>query len=191
MKLRDVYWFLQPTIAVLIGFGAVLTLRYELVAPNASRGALDATLERRLSKTLGSLELPRPALTPDRVVRIQMAALASVDRPDGALQCFCFASPANRAVTGPLERFARYVRVPPYDALSEPEAATIGKTTLIDGTARVLVTVVSDQQVQAFVWILSKQYAPPWHECWMTDAVFPLQTPVGQPYASSALPEAS
>ena len=61
---------------------------------------------------------PSPELSPDAVLDIQLKALQRADLDDGAMQVvFNFASPGNRAVTGPLERFDAMVRGFPYDVL--------------------------------------------------------------------------
>ena len=61
---------------------------------------------------------PSPALNPGEVVRIQVEAL----RKNGPLNegielTYRFASPGNKQVTGPLDRFVRMVSSAPYDRL--------------------------------------------------------------------------
>src|SRR5262245_55190732 len=55
-----------------------------------------------------NLTLPSPAFDPADVVRLQLDALRRFhDDPRAVAQCYSFASPANRTVTGPMTRFAR------------------------------------------------------------------------------------
>jgi hypothetical protein len=173
IALRDVYWFLKPTLAVLLCYGVGL-VGYD--AFTSQRSAATAA-EDRVASSFASLVVPDPSLSPAEVINIQLRGLADPNRADGAMQCFCFASPENRVVTGPMERFGRMVRLAPYDALSAPDAVIVGRATLVDGAARVLVSVLYAGQLQTFVWVLNKQTAPPMQDCWMTDAVFPLRNP--------------
>src|SRR5437868_5608431 len=66
------------------------------------------------------LPKPHPDLSPDEVMRIILDALQHNDTPGadcGIETAFNFASPANRAVTGPLPRFVEMVRNPMYQSL--------------------------------------------------------------------------
>ena len=102
--------FLRPTFIALVGFGLVAGVG-NLTFLKAPRPEEQAGPEGLLPGEagrldLGSVVLPRPDLAPGEVVRLQLAGLSD-QKADGVgiLQCYCFASPANRAVTGPLERF--------------------------------------------------------------------------------------
>lgn len=122
---------------------------------------------------VAQLEQPRPELSPEEVVRIQLRSLASANGM-GMVECFGFASPANRVQTGPIERFAQMVRQPPYDVLSQPHTSVVGSAVFREETARVLVTILHSQRVSTFVWVLSRQKDPPFAGCWMSDAVLPV-----------------
>jgi hypothetical protein len=120
------------------------------------------------------IDLRRPSATmgPADVVQLQLASLNDLDRERGIRQCFLFASPANRMVTGPLSRFGRMVARPPYDVLCQRRATLIGKPLIAADQARVLVTVAIDaDEVRVFQFELSRQRAAPYLDCWMTDAV--------------------
>ena len=70
---------------------------------------------RRPRKGAGDAPVPKPELTPEQVVEIQVEALRKNDVPTpdaGIATTFRFASPGNRKVTGPLERFAPIVKAP-------------------------------------------------------------------------------
>jgi hypothetical protein len=54
---------------------------------------------------------PSPLLSPDEVVKIQVAALKDNDASNSGIELtFRFASPENRSTTGPLDRFGRASR---------------------------------------------------------------------------------
>ena len=61
---------------------------------------------------------PKPALKPDEAVRIQLLAMKNNDASDlGIKITFRFASPANKRVTAPLEKFIRLLKNPSYSPL--------------------------------------------------------------------------
>ncbi len=130
-----------------------------------------------LAARIGAIVYPRTDLSPADVVQIQLDACAGRDWGRGSLQCFCFASPSNRAVTGPLARFGQMLRQPPYDVLNNPDRVLIGRPKLVQGTSRILVTVAKDEKIYVFVWLLEKQTDAPFDGCWMTEAVLAVEPP--------------
>jgi hypothetical protein len=169
--------FLLPTLAVVAlfalsaGVASRLLPRWEDDAEFVARGGLAA--EDLDNLDLARVELPRPSLSPTEVVELQLAGLADPS-PDGVgiLQCYCFASPGNKIVTGPLERFGQMVLGGDYQCLSRPRATLVGQSLVRADVARVLVTVLDENwQVRAFTFVLSKQKEGPCRDCWMTDAV--------------------
>ncbi|MEC7485917.1 MAG: hypothetical protein VX570_04550, partial [Pseudomonadota bacterium] len=63
------------------------------------------------------LVVPDPSIAPEEVVAIQMKALQFNDNPSpdfGIAQTWNFAHPRNRAMTGPLPRFANMLKGPAY-----------------------------------------------------------------------------
>jgi hypothetical protein len=182
--------FVQPTLlavlalALLVGvnrllFPAKAAVRAELIAPSA----LAADDLPRLGAD--RMVLPSPDFSPKEVVEFQLAGLADpAPNGIGILQCFCFASPANRAATGPLERFGAMVRQGEFACLAAPEAKLVGKPRISGPLARLLVTVVdSEQRLRAFTFILSRQASEPFKDCWMTEAVFPVTNGFDEPPA--------
>lgn len=120
---------------------------------------------------------PSPHYTPQQVIEIQLGALGSnaawgEDR--GLEVTFGFASLANRAMTGPSARFAAMVRSS-YGALLDHEGARIGP---FEASGRrvvfpVMVT-AKDGSEHGYAWVLSRQADGPYADCWMTDAVVPV-----------------
>lgn len=123
---------------------------------------------------------PRPEWTPEKVVAIQMAALkSSLTDPLGVADCFALASPSNRIVTGPIERFAVMLSSPSYRPLVDRKSCQIGKAVVNGGYAVVLVTVVqNDGRLLAYRFLLSRQDQPEVAGCWMTNAVLIAAPPV-------------
>jgi hypothetical protein len=166
--------FLRPTLWVLLAVGAgVAAWKLGKGSPGESSAA--ATIEELIAHRGGQIIEPKPALSPAEVVQIQLAGLADA-RGDGlgVLQCYAFASPRNRAATGPLDRFAEMVRTAPFASLARPRAVLVGEP-LIDGRfAKLLVTAIDrDDQLHAFTFIMFRQEEAPLADCWMTEAVYP------------------
>jgi hypothetical protein len=198
---RTTLAFFRPTLLVLVALILVVGIN-RLIFP-ASQAA--ASAEIVASSALRPTDLPRlgadrivfpdPDLSPEKVVETQLAGLAD-PTPNGLgiLQCFCLASPANRAATGPLERFGAMVRQGDFACLSDPQATLVGSPRISGPLARLLVTVVDrDQRLRAFTFILSRQSSEPFRDCWMTEAVYPVTSPLeGSPAlpASDAAPAA-
>jgi hypothetical protein len=119
---------------------------------------------------------PRADLQPEKVVSLQLEGLADTSNSAGIQQCFVFASPSNKQMTGPLTRFAAMLHQPPYNALLDHEVLLIGKPVVKGESATVVVTVLdSHDEIHVFQFLLSKQHGKDVENCWMTDAVFPLQ----------------
>ncbi len=73
-----------------------------------------------------SLTEPDPSLSPEDVVSIQIEALQQNDTPyedRGIEVTFNFASPSNKRMIGPLERFKAMVRNPVYGPMIDHRSA--------------------------------------------------------------------
>lgn len=118
---------------------------------------------------------PNPELTPDQVVKLQLEGLQNNDLTDdnqGIRICFRFASPDNQVITGPIENFIKLVKNPIYKYLIGFERAEFSLMTIKGRTAQQAVRLIHTNGTSAvYVWILSKQDEPPYHNCWMSDAV--------------------
>ena len=182
-KTHDIFWFLRPTMVAILIF-LVAWIGSKLLIGTHQHADLERPSAERTAKELVH---PSPELSPAEVVRVQLEGLSDGQSERGVLQCMTFASPSNRSVTGPLERFGRMVRAKPFDVFADPDRVLIGKTKLVDGKARVLVTVVAGKKLSLFVWVLSKQTDAPYENCWMTDAVFPVMIDKREPNVPPAL----
>jgi hypothetical protein len=115
---------------------------------------------------------PSPEHPPERVVAIQLEAMRLNDEANrGIAVAFRFASPANKAMTGPLPRFAFMIRNGPYRPMLDYQTALYDPVVVVDGHARQRVTLLGRMGAIGFVFHLSRQVDGPWQDCWMTDAV--------------------
>jgi hypothetical protein len=161
-----------------LGFAAASALNPVGSPPMIDARSLLSTAPPLSSPTLsdtGAAEFVAPtvALSPREVVELQ---LGSLDRfladPAALAQCFELASPANRALTGPLSHFALMVQTPPYYPLLNRVDALIGDPVIQGRRATVFVTVIDSQhRIRTFWFYLSRQTAAPYEDCWMTDGV--------------------
>ena len=127
----------------------------------------------RGANPLSEALVPGPALSPAEVVRIQLEALRHNDEQDrGIAVAFRFASPANRANTGPLPRFIAMIRQGPYALMLDYRDATYGPVETVSDRARQRVTLTGARASTSYWFYLSRQSEPPYVDCWMTDAVY-------------------
>jgi hypothetical protein len=128
---------------------------------------------------------PSPALTPGDVVRIQLEALQRNDEEDGdggIATVFQFASPANRSMTGPFDRFVELVKTPEYRPMLNHRRAEPGPLITSGDLAeqRVLITTGAGDRV-AYVFVLARQREGAYAGCWMTEGVLREPTASQQP----------
>jgi hypothetical protein len=121
-------------------------------------------------------KIASPDLTPKSVVQLQVEATrAALTQPDRLRVCFELASPSNRAVTGPIARFAEMVFQPPYRELATAEFWQAGEAKVDGDTAQVLVTTCNlNGLCTGYRFWLRLQSDEPFRDCWMTDMVEPL-----------------
>ena len=122
---------------------------------------------------------PHPSLSPLDVVQIIMNALQNNDEPSknrGITVTFNFASPANKNVTGPIERFVTMVLGPIYGQMVDHLGAVYEKIKIKGDSASidVILKVVSGKFV-GFRFLLTKQRDNEFDGTWMTDSVVPIE----------------
>ena len=121
--------FLRPTILVVFSLAVSMALALAISSyfPVATHlEPFDELVDR-----VSGLQQPSKDLSPEEVVRIQLDAVTDDDWGRGAMQCMYFASPANRVITGPFERFGRMLRSPPFQVFSNPDQVLVGNATII------------------------------------------------------------
>ena len=118
---------------------------------------------------------PGPSLTPAQVIAIQLYALQNnshLENDRGIEITFNFASPANRAMTGPLPRFINMVKNPLYSVMLDFDSFETAPIERNGERVQQRVTLIHKQGRRAiFMWTLSKQKEAPYVNCWMTDGV--------------------
>ena len=126
---------------------------------------------------------PGPKLSPAQVVSAQLAALKNNDDDDTGIRItFRFASPGNKAQTGPIERFIEMLKNPAYQPMINYKSDHREPIEVDGSVAKQVVTLVSSSGKRTrYLFVLSKQKQPPCRGCWMTDAVMrldPMSGPV-------------
>ncbi len=172
---------LSMALSSLVCYSLLLVWAIDVEQPRKSNGKHRIQLTSAdASRAPGVLlRRPDPQLTPREVVAIQLTALKSPGKEDqGITTCFEFASPSNRQSTGPLPRFLKMVKSPPYGTLVEHHSARVLHVET-DGARSLVLVHLIDRQMQpgAFLFALSKQNEDPYKDCWMTDSVVPVPVP--------------
>lgn len=123
---------------------------------------------------VGSVKHPNKEYSPKEVVALQVEALGENDTPHenaGIEVAYNFASPENRASTGPLRQFKNMVQNRLYRPMIDHEKASTAQIERNGQKARQEVTLTKDGAEYTYVFTLSKQMSGEWENCWMTDAV--------------------
>ncbi|MCO6046911.1 DUF4864 domain-containing protein [Aeoliella sp. ICT_H6.2] len=112
-------------------------------------------------------------LDPREVVCTQVAALAECQtNPDALRQVYALAAPANKAATGPIERFAGMLVNPTYRPLVERRSAIVGQAVVREPWATVTVTTMDHEHgLSVFHFYLERQAEGPHAGSWMTYGV--------------------
>ena len=118
---------------------------------------------------------PDPSLSPEDVVHIQIGALQDNDAPyenRGIEVTFNFASPSNKRMTGPLERFTAMVRSQVYGPMIDHRDAKY-ENLMVDGEVAQMDVIInsSDGEYLGYRFVLSRQRGNRYEGSWMTDAV--------------------
>jgi hypothetical protein len=127
--------------------------------------------------------LPRLSseLQPGEVVKIVIDALANNDYPfpDAGIETtFNFASPTNKANTGPLESFAKLVKGPVFGKIINHRDSTLSEVILEGNKAlRLVQTVGANNLTLYFAVRLGLQQQGDHAGMWVTEAVWPLESP--------------
>lgn len=129
------------------------------------------------STTARTAELvyPNPDIAPAEVIAIQLNGLQYNDSPEtdaGIRQTWAFAHPRNRAMTGPLPRFASMLKGPGYDMMLNHASHQIVPANSGDGWQQFDVLMeAGNGEVMQFAWIVEKVTEGRFKDCWMTVAV--------------------
>jgi hypothetical protein len=130
---------------------------------------------------------PRPELTPEQVVKIQLEAIRESDGSDeGLATAYRFNSPDHKQRMGTVGRFGEIVKSSKFQAMLGYRAAEYGSTRIEGGRARNIVTLQDEQgRVQMFLFELRKQETGPDKGCWLTERFYPSELNFAQPLSNS------
>lgn len=122
--------------------------------------------------------VPNPSLTPEEVVQFQLQSLGNNTNGDGIAATFRFASPSNKKITGPIDRFSRLFDAEQYSPMLNHRDSEV-KLLSNDGTVAEVMAALVDANGEYF-WYqfrLSRQSKSPYNNCWMTDSVMRVPGP--------------
>jgi hypothetical protein len=135
-----------------------------------------ATTEPRQAEALAQ---PEVDLKPGEVVRIVINALSHNDIPftdAGIVTAFNFASPANKASTGPLKRFVTMVNNG-YSLMLNHFSSEFSEVVFKDSAAHQIVKLIAyDGTEVVYAFRLSQQQKGKYKGMWMTDAVWEISS---------------
>lgn len=144
-------------------------------------------LAAALDDDRGATPLPAPSVDwrAEDVVRIVIEALADNDRPwpDAGIEItWRFASPGNKAQTGPLERFTRMVKSEPYALMVGHVDSEFSEVRYEGDHAYQIVHLLGrDGRAIVYGFRLGRQQGGEFDRMWMTDAVWPIAVHEAQP----------
>lgn len=118
---------------------------------------------------------PNPDIAPVEVIAIQLNGLQYNDSPEidaGIRQTWAFAHPRNRAMTGPLQRFATMLKGQGYNMMLYHASHQIVPANSGNGWRQFDVFMESrNGKLLQFAWIVEKVTEGRYKDCWMTVAV--------------------
>ncbi|MEE9334241.1 MAG: DUF4864 domain-containing protein [Granulosicoccaceae bacterium] len=119
---------------------------------------------------------PNIAATPQEVVKSVIDALRDNDKDNtGIATVFCFASPGNRSMTGPLESFTAMI-TNGYGVMLNHAYNYVEKMKIEDDTAMQAVWLIAtDGKEYGFLFTMGKQSGGEFADMWMTEAVVPIE----------------
>lgn len=117
---------------------------------------------------------PSPDLPPQAVVKIVVDALRHNDYPEpdaGIKTAYRFASPRNREVTGPLDRFTHLLKSPQYRPFIMPHTVAYTPVQINGDKAGQHIQLTLGDRTVTYMIGLQRQSDGDYAGCWMTDAV--------------------
>lgn len=140
-----------------IGIGSILLI--------AVTSALASNTECTISPSLDK--------TPELIVRTVVEALRSNNSEDnGIATVYCFASPGNKQMTGPFERFSGMIKKGYGDMLNHSDSEFDSMEIREDVAIQPVWLTTASGQVVGYLFKLGKQSAGEFAGMWMTDAVY-------------------
>jgi len=149
----------------------VIAFRYILTALLLFCAPVSVVAETSESQII----LPTPQLSPEDVVDIQLLGLKLTEGDSSSVemqQVWAFAHPSNKAMTGPLARFARLFDMPAYRPLLGHKSHEILKLAETEDYVQLRVQITaSNSQSYVYLWVLGRATSGPEDGSWMTLSV--------------------
>ena len=122
-----------------------------------------------------SIIMPSPSLLPEDVVAIQLLGLQLTKGDSSSVemrQVWAFAHPYNKAMTGPLQRFARLFDLPAYRPLLGHKSHQILRLAQGEDQVQMQVQVTGrDAKSYVYLWVVGRADTGPEAGSWMTLSV--------------------
>lgn len=133
------------------------------------------SLDARADTTALAIIKPSPALSPEDVVEIQLLGLQLTQGRATSVemqQVWAFAHPSNKAMTGPLARFARLFELPAYRPLLGHKTHEILRLAEREDRVQLRVQITAaDGQGYVYLWIVGRARGGAEDGSWMTLSV--------------------
>ena len=152
-------------------------LKYILViVALCSMPAVSMADDDKVSASVSSqIIMPSPELVPEEVVEIQLLGLKLTKGDSSSVemqQVWAFAHPSNKAMTGPLARFAKLFDMPAYRPLLGHTSHQILRLAQSEDYVQMQVQVTGqDSQSYVYLWVVGRATSGPEAGSWMTLSV--------------------
>ena len=109
-----------------------------------------------------------------KIVKIQIEAMAENNEPyeDAGIEtAFNFASPENKASTGPIDRFKKMVKNPRYRQMLNSNSYRIQETDIGEKQGLIRAELENEDSIVTYEFNVGIQESGEYEGCWMTDSV--------------------
>ena len=158
-------------------FSALMAVVFFLAVsvPSPDAMAETKTEMRETTEAGNQLIAPSPALLPEDVVAIQLLGLALTKGDSASVemrQVWAFAHPSNKAITGPLERFATLFDMPAYAPLLGHKSHQILRLAEQETMVQLQVQITAaNGKSYVYLWVLGLVNGGAQDGSWMTLSV--------------------
>ena len=155
-------------------FSAFMAVSFFLAVSAPSPDAM-AEIKAEAAEAGSQLITPSPALLPEDVVAIQLLGLALTKGDSASVemrQVWAFAHPSNKAITGPLERFATLFDMPAYAPLLGHKSHEILRLAEQETMVQLQVQITAaNGKSYLYLWVLGRVNGGAEDGSWMTLSV--------------------
>ena len=138
-------------------------------------GITASAIAPSLAASEDKIIMPAPSYEPEDVVAIQLLGLQATNgdyRSIAMQQVWAFAHPSNKAMTGPLPRFARLFDLPAYRPLLGHSTSNITRLAETEDIVQMRVQITGrDGQSYVYLWVVRRAISGDEAGSWMTVSV--------------------